>query len=102
MDSFIKLKEDVCNQLNEAAWKHLQKWACDPYRREFNERWYLSKLRPESQPIFRKFQDRYEELELADFRKDEEEENARLAALPEISDNEKARRDFGFGFLPSM
>lgn len=101
LDSFPKLKEDVCSQLNEAAWRHLQKWACDPYRRESNEWWYLSKLRPESQPIFKKFQDRYEELELADFRKDEEKENARLAALPEISDNEKARRDFGFGFLPN-
>jgi hypothetical protein len=101
LDSFAKLKEDVISRLNEAAWRHLQKWACDPYRRESNEWWYLSKLRPESQPSFKDFQDRYEDLELESFRKDEEKEAAMLAALPEISDNEKARRDFGFGFLPS-
>jgi len=96
LDSFNKLKEDVISQLNEAAWRHLQKWACDPYRRESNEWWYLSKLRPESQAVFKDFQDRYEVLELKSFKKDEEKEATILASLPEISEEEKC---VGFGFF---
>ena len=98
LDSFKKLKEDVITRLNEAAWKHLHKWACDPYRRESNEWWYLSKISNHNQEVFKSFQDRYEQLELADFLKDEAAEQEIQNSLPEISENQKYA---GFGFLPN-
>lgn len=98
LDSFKKLKEDVINRLNEAAWKHLHKWAADPYRRESNEWWYLSKISTHNQEAFKSFQDRYEKLELASFKEEEAVEQEIQNSLPEISENQKY---VGFGFLPN-